>query len=122
MNINSAEILEIELPPLPVPSMRTDAGRVLAVVAEGYAVTVWELCSKDRHKCIAEARLVAYWLLRSATRFSFPEIGRALGGRDHTTVMHGVRSCERRREVDSEFRSITGEMLAAVESRMGGER
>jgi chromosomal replication initiator protein len=36
------------------------------------------------------------WLLKSMTSLSLPQIGRALGGRDHTTVMHGVRKHESR--------------------------
>jgi len=94
--------------------MRASAARVLDVVAESYSITVYELCGRDRHKCVAEARLVAYWLLRSSTRFSFPEIARAIGNRDHTTVIQGVKSCQRRRDSDAWFRSNTDAMLEAV--------
>jgi chromosomal replication initiator protein len=118
--MNSAEIHVIELPLLPAPAMRTDAARVFEVVTESYACTVSELCTKDRHKCIAEARIVTYWLLRQATRFSFPEIGRVVGNRDHTTVMHGVKACDRRRDSDPGFRADTDAMLAVAESRVGG--
>ncbi len=116
--MESAAIAVIDLPPLPMPPMRANALRILEAVAGSYSLSLSELLSKDRHKCVAEARVVAYWLLRRSTQFSFPEIGRAVGGRDHTTVMHGVRSCQRRRDADERFRIDTDAMLEAVGTRM----
>ena len=45
-----------------------------------------DLTSKDRHKSVAFARHVAMYLCKQRLKCSFPELGRAFGGRDHTTV------------------------------------
>ena len=50
-----------------------------------------DLTSKDRHKSVAFARHVAMYLCKQRLKCSFPEIGRAFGNRDHTTVMHADR-------------------------------
>ena len=54
---------------------------------------------KDRHSPRREAKTVRWrhiemFLLKSRTNLSFPEIGRRMGGRDHSTVLHGVRKVE----------------------------
>lgn len=102
-----------------VPRRGADITEALRCVAESYLVSVAELLSKDRHKGIAEGRGVACWLLRTLTRMSFPEIGRALGNRDHTTIMAAVKKCERRREEERGFEVFTDALAAAVKARMG---
>jgi chromosomal replication initiator protein len=69
---------------------------VLAVVAREYGIEADELRGPRRTRSVAEARLMAYALLRDTAGMSYPEIGAALGDRDHTTVMAGVRSTARR--------------------------
>ncbi|HET9980627.1 MAG TPA: helix-turn-helix domain-containing protein, partial [Ktedonobacterales bacterium] len=62
---------------------------VLAMVARHFAITVDDLRGKSRNHQIAWARQVAMYLLREETDASLFVIGRQLGGRDHTTIMHG---------------------------------
>jgi chromosomal replication initiator protein len=64
-----------------------------------------DLTSKDRHKSVAFARHVAMYLCKQRLKCSFPELGRAFGGRDHTTVMSAVRKIEAQREADPEVRA-----------------
>ena len=61
---------------------------VLSKVAEVFGVTVDRLLGRDRSRDIALPRQVAMYLLREESNFSLPQIGNALGGRDHTTVMY----------------------------------
>ena len=68
---------------------RPSAEMVLAAVARHFAVTVDDLRGKSRNHQIAWARQVAMHLLREETDASLFAIGRQLGGRDHTTIMHG---------------------------------
>lgn len=58
-----------------------------------------ELLSPTRRRKIAHARQHAMWLLRQEG-YSYPQIGRAFGGRDHTTALHGVRAHEARANAD----------------------
>ena len=59
-------------------------------VAGYFQVEVQAICGSRRHRSILYPRQVAMFLCRHLTEASLPEIGRAFGGRDHTTVMHAV--------------------------------
>jgi chromosomal replication initiator protein len=63
-------------------------------VCNHFGVTPEQLIAKDRHKSIAFARHMAMHLCRSILGLSYPELGRAFGWRDHTTVMNGCRKME----------------------------
>ena len=73
-----------------------------------------DLVSKDRHKSVAFARHVAMYLCKQRLKVSFPEIGRAFGNRDHTTVMSAVRKIEAQRDSDPQVRAH----LEALERRL----
>ena len=72
-------------------------------VADYYKIKVAEFFSKKRTRAIARPRQVAMWLCREVTSHSFPEIGDAFGGRDHTTVIHAVKTIDSLRARDSEL-------------------
>jgi chromosomal replication initiator protein len=72
-------------------------------VCDFYKIKVAELFSRKRTRAIARPRQVAMWLCREVTSHSFPEIGDAFGGRDHTTVIHAVRNIDSLRAKDSEL-------------------
>jgi chromosomal replication initiator protein len=63
-------------------------------VADYYKIKVTEFFSRKRTRAIARPRQVAMWLCREVTTHSFPEIGDAFGGRDHTTVIHAVKTID----------------------------
>ncbi len=65
---------------------------VLDAVAEYYRISLDDLRGKQRDKHIVVPRHVAMYLMRQETEASLLEIGQALGGRDHSTVLHG---CEK---------------------------
>ena len=73
-----------------------------------------DLLSKDRHKSVAFARQVAMYLCRQRLKCSFPELGRAFGNRDHTTVMSAVRRVEELRAKDPQVNAH----LEAIEQRL----
>jgi chromosomal replication initiator protein len=66
-----------------------EAGEVLAAVARHFGVSVEALRGKSREHAVAWARQVAMYVLREETPASLLQIGQHLGGRDHTTIMHG---------------------------------
>ena len=70
-------------------------------VASYYKVSPKEIRSKKRNRSISVARQVAIFLLRDLTQMSFPEIGREMGGRDHSTAMYAFRSVEENRDSDA---------------------
>ena len=82
----------------------TRAGVINAVTGH-YGVTLRDLCGRTRTKEIVTPRQVAMYLLREETEASLLEIGHELGGRDHTTVMHGIRQIERALLTDTALRA-----------------
>lgn len=102
-----------------IPQRDANPNEVLRCVAQSYLLSIADLLSKNRHRHIAEARIVAYWLLRTRTELSFPEIGRVLG-KDHTSVMSGVRKCVERRALEAKFAGFTDQLADAVEARLKG--
>ena len=62
-----------------------------------------DLQSKRRHKSIAFPRQVCMYLARRHTRYSLEEIGGYFGGRDHTTVLHAVRTVDDDCKTDREI-------------------
>ena len=72
-------------------------------VAEHYNIRVSDMHSNRRLRVVARPRQIAMYLVKKLTHASLPEIGRKFGGRDHTTVMHGVRKIEELIEKDSAF-------------------
>src|SRR6195952_738602 len=71
---------------------RVTIQNILDVVTKYYNVRLSDLQSKKRHKSIAFPRQVCMFLARKHTRYSLEEIGGYFGGRDHTTVLHAVRT------------------------------
>ncbi len=64
------------------------ADLIMTVVAEFFDMGLDDLCSDSRTRQLVNARQVAMYLVRELTDMSFPQIGKAFGGRDHSTVMH----------------------------------
>jgi chromosomal replication initiator protein len=81
-----------------------DINHVLKIVAQFYRTSEQELKGRKRNKEIVRPRQVAMYLARTETQASLPEIGAALGGRDHTTVIYGVKKIEGQKQQDSTLR------------------
>ena len=72
-------------------------------VAHHYNIRLAEMVGPKRVRSFARPRQVAMYLCKQLTSRSLPEIGRHFGGRDHTTVMHGVRRIEELRAQDAQI-------------------
>lgn len=80
-----------------------NAESIQKTVAEYYKIKVADLFSKKRTRVIVRPRQVAMWLSKNLTSLSYPAIGEAFGGRDHTTVLHAVRTIDELRSKDNEL-------------------
>ena len=87
---------------------------IISAVTDFYGVKITDLQSKRRQRSIALPRQVCMYLARKHTRYSLEEIGGYFGGRDHTTVMHAVKTVEGRCEMDIEF----GKVVLSLESQL----
>ena len=79
--------------------------QVMTTVAAFYNIDMETLTGRRRDKHTALARQVAMYLLKEASQRSFSEIGRLLGGKDHTTVIHGCSKVVQGMEGDSQLRA-----------------
>ena len=73
------------------------------MVADYYKLKVADLYSKKRSRIIARPRQIAMWLCKEVTPHSYQMIGESFGGRDHTTVLHAVRTIEDLRSKDQQI-------------------
>jgi chromosomal replication initiator protein len=78
--------------------------KIVEIVARYYQVPVEQLRGKARDKQIVLPRQVAMFLMREETEAPLLRIGAALGGRDHSTVLHGCDKIEREIEGSDDFR------------------
>ena len=72
-------------------------------VSEHYNIRLSDMLGPKRLRSYARPRQIAMYLCKKLTSRSLPEIGRRFGGRDHTTVMHGVRRIDDLRNQDSQM-------------------
>jgi chromosomal replication initiator protein len=72
-------------------------------VAEHYNIRLSDMIGPKRLRTIARPRQMAMYLAKQLTSRSLPEIGRRFGGRDHTTIMHGVKKIEELMTTDSQL-------------------
>lgn len=77
---------------------------VIEVVADFYNLSLEEITGSGRSKRLAAPRQVAMYLAREETKASLPQVGEALGGRDHTTIMYGYEKIAKLVEQDEKIR------------------
>jgi chromosomal replication initiator protein len=83
-------------------------------VAEYYKIRVADLSSKNRRQSITRPRQMAMSLARELTSHSFPEIGDAFGGRDHTTVINACKRINELKEADSKVEEDYSNLLRSL--------
>lgn len=83
---------------------RPTLGVIAAVVASSYGVALDDLYGQSRMRHLIRARQAFYFIARTLTPRSLPQIGEHCG-RDHTTVLHGVRAVEARMAADPDERT-----------------
>ncbi len=84
---------------------------VVQRVAAAYSLPAHLLAADGRMRSVMDARQVAMWIARTGGGWPLKSIGRALGGRDHSTVAHGIEVVADRRARDAGFRQRTNDLL-----------
>ncbi len=92
------------------------AGLIMSEAAQYYGFSIDDLCGTSRSRTLVVARQVAMYLCRELTDLSFPKVGQAFGGRDHTTVMHAERKIRKeiatRRSLYNQVADLTARIKA----------
>jgi len=91
--------------------------KIQKAVAASYRIRVEELISKSNTRRLSLPRQVAMYLCKTLTKHSYPEIGRAFGGKHHTTVIHSFGKIESLVQKDSEIKRLVSEITESFEKR-----
>jgi len=80
---------------------------IMEETASYFTLTTGDLVSKSRSRPLTTARHIAMYIMRECTGLSLVKIGEIFGGRDHTTVLHGIKKVEdEMRARDATFRQV----------------
>ena len=97
-------------------------GAILGACAVFYGVPISSLFAEHRSKDVVKTRQIAMYLAKELTPRSLPDIGRRIGGRDHTTVLHGVRKIAALIKSDPGLAAEVATIRARIVGRIEGGR
>jgi chromosomal replication initiator protein len=93
---------------------------ILEETANYFSLSTGDLMSKSRSRPLTNARHIAMYLTRECTGLSLVKIGEIFGGRDHTTVLHGINKVtEEMRARDAVFRQVQ-DLTRSIRARARG--
>jgi chromosomal replication initiator protein len=84
-------------------------------VAERFQIKPSQLKEKSNMKKVVYPRQVAMYLVKELTNASLPEIGRAFGGKHHTTVIHSINKIEKERHIDPELNRLLHNLMDSLQ-------
>ncbi|MGV6815113.1 MAG: chromosomal replication initiator protein DnaA [Phycisphaerales bacterium] len=93
--------------------------QIISEVSVYYHLKRTDLLGKRRHKSVAHPRQIAMYLTRQNTKHSLEEIGAHFGGRDHTTVMHAVKTVSKKCKDDADLLGQVRTLEARLRSQAG---
>jgi chromosomal replication initiator protein len=85
---------------------RVSVEAIQSAVAAEYNLKPHQLREKSNAKAISHPRQIAMYLCKEILGNSFPDIGKAFGGKHHTTVMYAVQKVERQRRIDEDLNTV----------------
>ncbi len=91
---------------------------VIALVCKELGLLREDLLTKRRFKHLVRARWIAQYVARQVCGASYSALGRAFGGQDHTTVMHGVRAVEEACKVSDRNRLVIDSLIQKAQGRL----
>jgi len=82
---------------------KQDRQLIAPTVADYFNLSMMELTGKSRDRRTSLARQIAMYLMREQGNYSFPEIGKALGNRNHATIIHGYKKIASEMSINSKL-------------------
>jgi chromosomal replication initiator protein len=101
-----SQLVEVALADLMPQRRNIHPDKILAAVAARQGIDVDDLIGQNRSAKIAIPRQLVMYILREFNEISFPQIGELLGGRDHTTVMYGIKRVEENEKLRKQAENI----------------
>lgn len=88
---------------------------IMKAVADHYHISIRDILGKKRSRNLARPRQIAMAITKELTNLSLPAIGDAFGGRDHTTVMHAVKTIAKLRQDEPELKQDYEKLLIVIQ-------
>ncbi|MFC2174153.1 chromosomal replication initiator protein DnaA [Acidobacteriota bacterium] len=88
---------------------------IQGIVSDFYGITVSDLKDKNNSQSVAFPRQIAMYLCKELTGASYPTIGKAFGGKHHTTVIHSVKKIEQHIKADEEFHKLINNLTDSIQ-------
>ena len=101
-----SQLVEVALADLMPQKRNIPPDKILEAVATRQGIDVDDLIGQNRSAKIAIPRQLVMYILREFNEISFPQIGELLGGRDHTTVMYGIKRVEENEKLRKQAENI----------------
>jgi chromosomal replication initiator protein len=98
-----------------VQDRRVTMDSIQKAVAEKFTIKQSQLKEKSNTKKVVYPRQVAMYLVKELTNASLPEIGRAFGGKHHTTVIHSINKIEKERHADPELNRLLHSLMDSLQ-------
>lgn len=90
---------------------------IIRAVADYFKIKTQDIKSERRMKSIALPRQIAMYIARTKLNCSFPELGEKFGGKDHSTIIHGVRKIEEKIKKDSNLKFMIEGIVKKIENK-----
>jgi chromosomal replication initiator protein len=97
-----------------VQDRRVTMDAIQKAVAEKFQIKQTQLKEKSNTKKVVYPRQVAMYLVKELTNASLPEIGRAFGGKHHTTVIHSINKIDKERHIDPELNRLLHSLMDSL--------
>jgi chromosomal replication initiator protein len=104
-------LVDVALADLLPQKRNVSPAKILEAVASSEGINVNDLVGQNRSAKIAIPRQLAMYLLRQFNDISLPQIGELLGGRDHTTIMYGIRRVDENEKLKKRAENIWQNLL-----------
>jgi len=98
-----------------VPDRRVTIDAIQKAVAEKFQIKQSQIKEKSNTKKVVYPRQVAMYLVKELTDASLPEIGRAFGGKHHTTVIHSINKIDKARHIDPELNRLIHSLMYSLQ-------
>ena len=89
---------------------KIDSKKVLSGINQYFDIKMADLVGPNRKKGLVNPRQIAMYILHHDCKLPYEKIGEMLGGRDHTTIMHGVEKIDEALKKDGELQKTVGEI------------
>ncbi len=90
---------------------------VIGAVADHFKIKPQDIKSERRMQSIALPRQIAMYIARTKLNYSYPELGEKFGGKDHSTIIHGVRKIEEKIKKDSKFKFLIEGIVKKLDNK-----